>query len=106
MMTQSEIDAIHSDADFYAEKVAFRVPYDGSNKFYDDDHYKWAKETAIHFLTQERQRTKVMQAGFMAAIDVIKQWHNADEVWDIYFNNAPEMKPIREALNTYNKNKP
>jgi len=51
---------------------------------------------------EERQRAKVLQTGFLAAIEVIKQWHNCDEVWDIYMNKAPEMKPIREALTSYN----
>ena len=37
-------------------------------------------------------------AALENAINVIKQWHNADEVWEIYYNHAPEMKPIREAL--------
>ena len=44
------------------------------------------------------------------AVTVIKQWHNmqwqntgwpqskASGVWQIYYDNAPEMKPIREAL--------
>lgn len=31
-------------ADEYAEKHAFRVPYDGSNKFYDDVDFKASKE--------------------------------------------------------------
>jgi hypothetical protein len=31
----------------YADKVAFRVPYDGSNKFYDDNHHKWATDAAL-----------------------------------------------------------
>lgn len=35
------------------------------------------------------------------AVAVIKQWHNADEVWDIYYNHSPEMKPIREFLAGY-----
>lgn len=36
------------------------------------------------------------------AVEVIKQWHNmggAEGVWQIYYDNAPEMKPIRDALN-------
>ncbi len=32
------------------------------------------------------------------AVSVIKQWHQADDVWDIYFNHSPEMKPIREFM--------
>lgn len=32
------------------------------------------------------------------AVSVIKQWHQADDVWDIYFNHSPEMKSIREFM--------
>lgn len=35
--------------------------------------------------------------ALIKSIRVIKQWHGAD-VFDIYYNNAPEMKPIREAI--------
>ena len=42
------------------------------------------------------------------AVVLIKGWHNmgipdndlAEETWKIYYNNAPEMKEIREYLNT------
>ena len=32
------------EAEKYAERHAFRVPYDGSNKFYDDNDYECSKE--------------------------------------------------------------
>lgn len=32
------------EAEEYAERHAFRVPYDGSNKFYDDNDYECSKE--------------------------------------------------------------
>jgi hypothetical protein len=35
------------------------------------------------------------------AVEVIKQWHNmggGEDVWQIYYDNAPEMKLIRETL--------
>ena len=32
------------EAEEYAEEHAFRVPYDGSNKFYDDKDYECSKE--------------------------------------------------------------
>jgi hypothetical protein len=45
------------------------------------------------------------------AVDLIKQWHNMqsyiarrpekeiNEMWEIYYNNAPEIKTIRESIN-------
>ena len=32
------------EAEEYAEKHAFRIPYDGSDKFYDDKDYECSKE--------------------------------------------------------------
>lgn len=43
------------------------------------------------------------------SVEVIKQWHNAgavrykskeviEEIWHLYYENAPEMREIREAL--------
>ena len=40
-MTKEELE---KEAEEYAEKHAFRVPYDGSNKFYDDVDFKASKE--------------------------------------------------------------
>lgn len=36
-------------------------------------------------------------AALKHAVGVIQQWHG-DEVFDIYRDNAPEMKPIRDAI--------
>ena len=35
---------LEEEAEEYAEKHAFRIPYDGSNKFYDDVDFKASKE--------------------------------------------------------------
>lgn len=43
-MTEEELE---KEADDYAENHAFRVPYDGSNKFYDDVDFKASKEGYI-----------------------------------------------------------
>ena len=37
-------EKLEKEAGDYAEKHAFRVPYDGSNKFYDDIDFKASKE--------------------------------------------------------------
>jgi len=31
------------------------------------------------------------------AVEIIHDWHG-DEVWKIYYNHSPEMKPIRERI--------
>lgn len=43
-MTKEELE---KEAGDYADKHAFRVPYDGSNKFYDDVDFKASKEGYI-----------------------------------------------------------
>ena len=40
-------EQIEKKADMYAERHAFRVPYDGSNNFYDDKDFEWSKEGFI-----------------------------------------------------------
>ena len=49
------------------------------------------------------------------SVTIIKQWHNMQpykarwlkseikQTWDIYYNHAPEMKSIREAINQFKK---
>ena len=37
-------EELRKEADDYADKHAFRVPYDGSNKFYDDVDFKASKD--------------------------------------------------------------
>lgn len=40
-------ETLESAANDYADKHGFRVPYDGTNKFYDDNDVKWSKEGFI-----------------------------------------------------------
>jgi len=46
-----------------------------------------------------------LRAALVHSVSVVQTWHNMEipqkqrsELWDIYWRNAPEMKPIREAL--------
>jgi len=57
-----------------------------------------AREFSAAELAEKDKQIEQLREALEAAVSVIKQWHNADEVWDIYFNHAPEMKPIRTAL--------
>lgn len=54
--------------------------------------------------------TEQLHAALTKAVELIKQWHNMqaevnfvkkpviEHTWQLYWNNAPELKPIREAL--------
>jgi hypothetical protein len=54
------------------------------------------RECKKEWCRQQREKDKII---IEKAVEIIKEWHNADAVWDIYFNHAPEMKIIREFLN-------
>lgn len=51
------------------------------------------------YSTELRKENEELKDGLNKAVEVIKQWHNRDEVWDIYFNNAPEMNPVKQLIN-------
>jgi hypothetical protein len=51
----------------------------------------------------------ITKALLKEAVDLIKEWHNfhpcgvlkeeeKEAMWNIYYNHAPEMKKIREAM--------
>jgi hypothetical protein len=42
-------------AEKYAEKVSFRIPFDGTNKFYDEKHFEWAKEAYLAGLRDNQE---------------------------------------------------
>ena len=44
----------------------------------------------------EKERN-LFKEELLNAVEIIKIWHS-DEAWEIYYNHAPEMKNIREAL--------
>ncbi len=50
---------------------------------------------------QLRKRITHLRALLKDAVKTIKAWHGihaGDVVWDMYYENGPEMKPIREEL--------
>lgn len=62
-------DKIKQAAGEYADKVSFRVPFDGSNKFYDDNHHKWAQEAFETGATSEAAREYWEQQGWVRVED-------------------------------------
>lgn len=43
-------------------------------------------------------REAALREALRKAVEIIKVWHNCDEVWDVYYCASPEMKPVRQAL--------
>lgn len=67
------------------------------------------RTAAIANMNASARRVEELERALAASVEVIKTWHNMpgpvrlpdsvmEETWRIYYENAPEMKPIREAL--------
>lgn len=60
----------------------------------------------LQILARQLERENVrLREALESAVGIIKQWHNMGiqdgsplDVWQIYYDNAPEMKPLRAAL--------
>ena len=69
-----------------------------SGEFVTRNAYQHLRAYALSLLEQEGM---VPRSVLESPVQVIKDWHNmdgSDDVWQIYYDNAPEMKPIRDAL--------
>ena len=74
-----DIKAIEQEADEYADKVAFVVPYDGSNNFYNDEVYKEAKK---HFIagrskSLEEKEKEIERLKGLIETAYVKGWRNS-----------------------------
>ena len=70
-------------------------------------HLALASFNEAKALTDAAQLIEQQRAALVKSVEVIQTWHNqgipvreCSKLWDIYWRNAPEMKPIREALHT------
>lgn len=55
-------EELEKEAGDYADKHAFRVPYDGSNKFYDDVDFKASKEGYLAGAKPREKRIAKLEA--------------------------------------------
>ncbi len=46
----------------------------------------------------DQKDIEVITDALIKAVEVIKSWHRADNVWNIYCDHSPEMQPIMKAL--------
>lgn len=82
-MTKEEL---RKEAGDYAEKHAFRVPYDGSNKFYDDVDFKASEEG---YLAGAEPREKRI-AELEAQIEKMRNFQNCD--YQLHIIDCPIFK--------------
>ena len=66
---------LNKETEEYAEKHGFRIPYDGSNKLYDDNDVKWSKEGFI----SEANSKYVKQQILLAKIDALRNIAGDDD---------------------------
>ena len=59
----------------------------------DQDPMDMAGECIKEFAESEWQ----LRAALKQCVAVLRQWHG-EEVFDIYYNHAPEMRLVREAM--------
>jgi hypothetical protein len=93
-----EIEELKQEAEDYAEKHAFRVPYDGSNKFYDDVDFNASKEG---YLAGAEPREKQI-AELEAQIEKMKNWCNCKNYSQCLIELAEQgkgMKPSECCVN-------
>lgn len=72
-MTKKELE---TEADNYAEQHAFRVPYDGSNKFYDDVDFKASKEGYLAGAESREKRIAELEAQIGEMKELLEKWYN------------------------------
>lgn len=60
-------------------------------------------------LTAEAKQAERLRQALVHSVSLIQEWHNigmspkvASDTWDIYWRNAPELKPIRAAMEKAN----
>lgn len=70
--------------------------------------FGYAMELSLALTAEAKQAERLRQA-LVHSVSLIQEWHNigmspkvASDTWDIYWRNAPELKPIRAAMEKAN----
>ena len=87
-MTKEQIE---QNAEEYSEKHAFRVPYDGSNKFYDDVDYKAPKDGYINGALSRQPEIEELKAQVEELEQKLEQTEK--DLADYQFN-YPSIKEL------------
>ena len=101
-------EELEKEADDYAEIHAFRVPYDGSNKFYDDVDFKASKEGYLaaaeprekRIAELEEELKAIDKAGEHVRQQINDAFRNKKPYWELEKENAELKKKLKEELKT------
>lgn len=102
------------EAGEYADKASFRVPFDGSNKFYDDNHFKWAKEAYLAAcearekeMQEKDRRIGELEQWKKEAMEVMPDYQKIGQLLGINLGESvhdkivPGIEKMKEALKWY-----
>lgn len=67
--------SIEERAEVYSEKHSFRLPYDGSNKFYDDVDYKASKDGYIKGAVEQKKIDKELIDELIEELYTSRAYH-------------------------------
>ena len=69
---------------------------------------KFMRSELKNEIEQLQKENRELREALEKSVDIIKAWHNMgerntperlqDEIWRIYYEHSPEMKPVRTAL--------
>ena len=86
---------LNKETEEYAEKHGFRIPYDGSNKFYDDNDVKWSKEGFISEASSKFVKKQILQAQINLCNSAL-DWSNIQDETSEYIEN--KLKQLQQEL--------
>src|SRR5688572_24289755 len=81
-----------------AEKCAFRVPYDGSNNFYDDSAYKGYIAGAESEHLRSAERISELEKALRDMVGLTKSMYDGQS-WFHFEANSPELLKAKALLN-------
>ena len=106
-MTRQDFDKWKGEA---SEKHGFRVPYDGSNKFYDDkaiEHFEHGAEATFNLLSKKienLQRWKTEATAVMPDFQEIGKIVGIKLGESVHDKIIPEIAKLKEEVNEYSRN--
>ena len=94
---ERELAETRADRDLHYSRCASLIFSEPFSKVTSAEIQKWHREYVAD-RDALAERCEKLREALIAAVECIKVWHVADDVWEIYYDHAPEMRLIRQAL--------